>query len=122
MFIQIAICDFTFGSLGFYATKARNIDYLRIHTGYRIVAMLVFAPFVIGYLLFDEKVSAHINLFALSLLILCIILIEIACTVQVCRLILYELKLQQHQANRDSIYYGSVGAGGPGGNNSNSAD
>jgi hypothetical protein len=109
LFINIALFDFLFGSLGFYATKARNIPYLRIHVGYRIVAMLVATPFVFGFMLFDEKLSGRVNLFILSIIILSIIVLEIACTIQVCRLILYELKLQQHtqaaaQAGRNTLY------------------
>lgn len=94
MFVLIAGCDFTFGSLGFYASKYKDINLLRYHGSYRIVAMLVFYPFICGYLLFDEKISQHLNLFLLSFFILLLVLAEVLCTIQVYRLILYEMKLQ----------------------------
>jgi len=31
LFVLIAGCDFAFGSLGFYATKAKSVPYLRLH-------------------------------------------------------------------------------------------
>lgn len=99
----LGFADMGVAVYGAWGVYLNHVEKLRIHAAYRFGVMLFFAPYFCGYLLFDSSMVKSLPLLVSVLIITVGVLIETVLLLQLYKLILYEMKVDQNRAKEPLV-------------------
>ena len=100
----LGVLDIIFALMGHAGIIRDSVTLLQYHFAYRISAAVLFAPYMTGYLLFETSMMKHLPLFVGVIIIVLGILLEAILLVQMYKLLLFEMRVQQFMAGIEFFY------------------